>query len=222
MSGHSAPDEYCRVMLEQRPTNLLACLHCDLLQREVPLSGGGAAKCSRCGTILYRHNRHSIDHALALALACAQVLILANLFPLVTLDIRGDRLSASVPQAAWTLYQHDMPELAGLVFITTILAPGVEVAAMIYLLLGLRLKRGRARFAPIFRLIEIIRGWGMIDVLMLGILVAVVKLSSLATVVPGIALWAFASLLVLLPVLNAIFNPRDVWRWFDDRYSCMP
>ena len=58
----------------------------------------------------------------------------------------------------------------------------------------------------------------MIDVLMLGMLVALVKLAALATVVPGIALWSFAVLLVLLTVLSSSFSTRDLWRWSIERY----
>jgi paraquat-inducible protein A len=115
-----------------------------------------------------------------------------------------------------------MPELAALVFVTTTLAPALELAAMIYLLLGLRVGIPQSRFALAFRWVQRLRAWGMIDVLMLGILVALVKLSSLARVAPGLGLWSFAALLVLMAALNITFNPREVWRWFDERQPCTP
>jgi paraquat-inducible protein A len=201
---------------------LIACLDCDLLQRERAEAGTGVSRCCRCGAVIHRAQRHSMGHALALALACAQLWILANFLPLVTMEIRGDHLTASLPRAAWALYEHDMPELAALVFVTTTLAPALELAAMIYLLLGLRVGIPQSRFALAFRWVQRLRAWGMIDVLMLGILVALVKLSSLARVAPGLGLWSFAALLVLMAALNITFNPREVWRWFDERQPCTP
>jgi paraquat-inducible protein A len=59
----------------------------------------------------------------------------------------------------------------------------------------------------------------MIDVLMLGILVSLVKLAALATVVPGVALWSFAALLVLLALLNSSISTRDLWHWSAERYA---
>jgi len=59
----------------------------------------------------------------------------------------------------------------------------------------------------------------MIDVLMLGILVSLVKLAALATVVPGVALWSFAALLVLLTLLSSSISTRDLWQWSEERYA---
>jgi paraquat-inducible protein A len=111
-----------------------------------------------------------------------------------------------------------MTELALLVLVTTLLAPGIQIASILTLLVALRLRRGQRHFAWLFRLVQAIRVWGMIDVLMLGILVSLVKLAALATVVPGVALWSFAALLVLLALLSSSFSTADLWRWSEERY----
>ena len=159
-----------------------------------------------------------MDRPLALAVTCAQVFVLANVFPLVSMNVHGDTISTTMPRAVWALYQHQMTGLALLVLVTTLLAPGIQIASILTLLVCLRLRRGQHHFARLFRLVQAIRDWGMIDVLMLGILVALVKLAALATVVPGVALWSFAVLLVLLTVLNSSFSTRDLWRWSVERY----
>jgi len=111
-----------------------------------------------------------------------------------------------------------MTALALLVLLTTLLAPAIQIASILTLLVCLRLRRGQYHFARLFRLVQAIRHWGMIDVLMLGILVSLVKLAALATVVPGVALWSFAVLLVLLALLNSSFSTRDLWLWSVERY----
>jgi paraquat-inducible protein A len=160
-----------------------------------------------------------MDRPLALALTCAQVFVLANVFPLVSMNVHGDTISTTMPRAVWALHQHHMTGLALLVFVTTLLAPGIQIASSLTLLVCLRLRRGQHHFARLFRLVQAIRVWGMIDVLMLGILVSLVKLAALATVVPGVALWSLAALLVLLTLLSSSFSTRDLWHWSEERYA---
>ena len=155
---------------------------------------------------------------MALALTCALVLVFANVFPIVSMNIHGDTISTTLPRAVWALHEHDMTALALLVLVTTVLAPAIQVASILTLLVCLRLRRGEHQFARLFRLVQAIRDWGMIDVLMLGILVALVKLAAMATVVPGVALYSFAALLVLLNFLGSSVSTRDLWHWSQERY----
>ena len=143
----------------------------------------------------------------------------ANVFPLVSMNVHGDTISTTMPRAVWALHQHHMTGLAALVLVTTLLAPGIQIASILTLLVCLRLRRGQHHFARLFRLVQAVRVWGMIDVLMLGILVSLVKLAALATVVPGVALWSFAALLVLLTLLSSSFSTRDLWHWSQERYA---
>ncbi len=82
---------------------------------------------------------------------------------------------------------------------------------MTYLLLPLRLGRAPPHFAFVFRMLQAVKPWGMVEVLMLGVLVSLVKLANLAGVVPGIALWSFAALMFVMAAVAAVFDPRDLW-----------
>jgi paraquat-inducible protein A len=206
-------------MLDPGASRLLACPQCDLLQKHAHSAPQSKTQCRRCGAVVALPHHASIDRPLALALTCAQVFVLANVFPLVSMNVQGDTISTTMPRAVWALHQHDMTGLALLVLLTTLLAPGIQIASILTLLVCLRLRRGQHHFARLFRLVQAIRVWGMIDVLMLGILVALVKLAALATVVPGVALWSFAALLVLLALLSSSFSTRDLWRWSEERYA---
>lgn len=206
-------------MLHTDSPRLLACPQCDLLQKHTHFTAQSSARCQRCGAVIAPPRHASIDRPLALALACAQVFVLASAFPLVSMSVHGDAISTSMPGAVWALYLHHMGALALLVFVTTLLAPAVQIVSILTLLVCLRLRRGRDHFARLFRLAQVIRVWGMIDVLMLGIPVALVKLAAMATVVPGVALWSFAALLVLLSLLSSSFSTRDLWHWRAERYK---
>jgi paraquat-inducible protein A len=205
-------------MLDPGALRLLACPQCDLLQKHAHSAPQVRALCRRCGAVVDLPRHASIDRPLALALTCALVFVLANVCPLVSMNVHGDAISTTMPHAVWALHQHHMNALAVLVLMTAVLAPAIRIACILTLLVCLRLRRGQHHFARLFRLDLSIRDWGMIDVLMLGILVSLVKLSSLATVVPGVALWSFAALLVLLTLLTSSVTTRDLWHWSAERY----
>jgi paraquat-inducible protein A len=102
--------------------------------------------------------------------------------------------------------------LAIAVFFTAILAPGLRIALLLYLLLPLRLGYAPPGFTQVFRWDLGLVPWEMMDVFMLGILVAVVKLADMATIVPGTSLWAFVALIFLLAGAQAFLDPREIWQ----------
>ena len=193
----------------------IACHECDLLQREVALAPGGVARCARCGATLYRRPKHEIDHTLAWTLAAAVLLVVANSFPVVTLDISGQRTSATLWGAVRTLHDQDMSAVAALVLGTAIVAPATAIAGMLYILAPLRLGRIAPGFALLLRAVDHASPWGMIEVFMLGIIVSLVKLAHLASVIPGIGLWGFAALMLVSIAAAASYDPHDLWVRYD-------
>ena len=196
---------------------LHACHDCDLLLREVALPPGGNARCPRCGAVLYRRRHNGLDRTLAYSMSAAVLFVIANAFPIVGLEAAGHASSTTLFGAVRTLWDEDMHSVAGLVFTTTILMPALEIAALLYLLLPLKLGRVPAGLAPVFRTVQAVRPWGMVEVFMLGTLVALTKLAALASVVPGVALWSFAVLMFLMAAAAASFDTQELWQWVEER-----
>jgi paraquat-inducible protein A len=190
---------------------LIACHECDLLQREGRLPAGGKALCARCGATLYRSHPHSVERTLALALAAGVLFAVANLFPIVSLELQGQRTDATLFGAVHALHGQGMDLVAALVFVTALAMPALQLAALCYLLLPLRLGRAPPRVGPVFRALQAARPWCMVEVFMLGVLVSLVKLAHLASIVPGVALWSFGGLMLLLAAVAASFDPRRLW-----------
>jgi paraquat-inducible protein A len=195
-----------------------ACPECDLLVDEV--TGQDAphysALCPRCGALLHRHSRNSLENTLALACACLVLLVVANAFPVVGLDIQGQRIDITVIGAAIELWQNDMPVVSLLVLVTTTLTPLLEMAGLIWLVLPLIFGRRPPAFAWVFRALQAAHPWAMVEVFILGILVALVKLSHLAEVLPGPAILCFGLVMLLLTTISAIIEPHDLWQAWED------
>jgi paraquat-inducible protein A len=104
-----------------------------------------------------------------------------------------------------------MQELSILVFLTTILLPLMQLSALIYLHLPLKLNRIPYRLPLVLRYLQAIRPWCMVEVFMLGILVSVVKLAKMATLVPGVALYTFMALIFVIAASLASLDPHLIW-----------
>jgi paraquat-inducible protein A len=198
-------------MNTKTPGRLLACHECDLLQREMPLPPAGVLRCRRCNAELSRSRPDSVDRALAFTLSAMVLFVVGNAFPMVGLDVNGELVQTTLLGAARVLYDDGMWPIAALVLATTFVMPLLQMATMVYLLVPLRLGRIPYRFEVVFRLLQRVRPWGMTEVLILGMLVALVKLAHIASVVPGTALWTFGALMVLLAAASGAFDPREFW-----------
>lgn len=197
---------------------MIACPECDALQREprrVPR--GTSVRCWRCATVLMHESRRGIEWVFALLVGGAVLFIIGNAFPLVSLEAQGNGVTTTLFGAVLHMWRQQMHLVAGLVFVTTILAPAFDLAAMLYLTTGvLRVDTGGATSMPpysarVLRAVQAVRPWGMLEVFMLGSLVSIVKLGQMASVVVGPALYSIGTLTLILAAANSTFNPRDVW-----------
>lgn len=193
----------------------IACHDCDLIQRRVALPRGASATCPRCGAVLYKRKTDSLDRTLALSVAGVILFIVANTFPFLAFELKGQVTHTTLSTGVRELYDADMTGLAFLVFLTTILAPMLELAGMLFILGPLRLGRRRAYMRPLFRLTRQLQPWSMMEVFMLGILVSIVKLGTMAKIVPGVALWAFALMILVVAAAAATLDAEDIWQRID-------
>lgn len=191
--------------------SLIACRECDLLQRVTPLTGDFIGRCRRCDAVLYRPRDDNLDRPLAFTLAAAILFVLANAFPIVGLELQGQTTAATLFGMAQTLWNEQMKPLAAVVFFTTILVPALELGAMAYLLIPLRFGVIPQRLPLALRTLQAVRPWGMVEVFILGLLVALAKLAGMASVRPGLALWSFGGLLLMIAAAVASFDSRVIW-----------
>ena len=192
-------------------TSLIACHECDLLQRRVPMASGRRASCPRCRAILYVEPKRSLHDALAWALTAAVLFAVANAFPIVVLELQGQETAATLVGAANALWSQGMYPAAALVLGTLVIAPALELAGLLYLVAPLHMGVVAPGFAAVFRITRALGPWQMFDVLMLGIIVSVVKLGHVASVAPGIGLWAFFGLMFASVATSLTCDATRIW-----------
>jgi paraquat-inducible protein A len=190
---------------------VVACRDCDLLHRLALLPEGTTALCRRCGGVLRRRRHNPIERTLALALASAVLFAVANAFPFLSFEMKGQVTTTTLLSGVFDLYEQGKPEIAALVGTTAVVAPLVQIALLVHVLLPLHLGRLPWRLPGAFRLLRRVTPWSMMEVFLIGILVSISKLAGMATVVPGLALWAFALLMLVLSGALASLDPEAIW-----------
>ena len=196
---------------------LIACQECGQLHYYQDISVGNTAYCVRCSGVLYRHWAHMQDSVLALTITGLILFILSNIFPL--LGLRAQRVDQELHLlgASIAFWQQEYPLLSLLLLFNTILFPLAELLSLLMVLLTVRYQWQARPAIWAFRWMRQLRPWGMLEVFMLGILVAIVKLGDIATLIIGTAFWSFAALIVVMAAANALLDPFTIWRSLERR-----
>jgi len=189
---------------------LAACHCCGLVHRLPTVPRRADARCTRCDSVI-RHGAHPRSSARAAALALTALLIypLALLTPVMTIERLGHTSAASIWDGTVSLLAEGHLAVGLAVLCFSILAPVAKLAAVFTLTAGVRLRAHHR--AATYRFVEWIGRWGMVDVLLVALLVAVVKLGDLVEVTPGVGVAAFGAVVVLSILASAAFDPHQIW-----------
>ncbi|MDF3936624.1 paraquat-inducible protein A [Pseudomonas citronellolis] len=191
-------------------SELIICEYCDAVYRRAELNRHQRALCVRCGGVLQRHNPLGVQQRLALSITGAVLLAFANLYPVMTIGMKGISHSATLWDSVMILSNGAITFIALVMALAIIFAPVLQVTLLTWVL-GFALGGRRAPgFAGCMRALEGLRPWSMLEVCLLGAMVAVIKLAGLLEVIPGIGLVALAALSVLLLYI-AGRDIRDLW-----------
>jgi paraquat-inducible protein A len=190
--------------------NWIICEHCDSLYERTPLKRGEVSSCARCGAVLERGGRLSVEQLLALTIAAGILYIFANVFPVIQIRLEGLSSEASLWQSVQALAEGRITPIALVAGLAIIFAPGLQIIMLGWVLWFAHLNRVAPGFRTCMRTLEHLRPWSMLEVCLLGILVAIIKLAGMLNVSPGAGLWALAMLAVLI-ILIANKDIRFLW-----------
>jgi paraquat-inducible protein A len=200
-------------------SSLVACPQCDLLQRLPEVAAPGTSvRCPRCDKELWRGRQDSLNRTLALSVAAMVLYIIANSVPMLGLSAVGHQAFTTVIGGARQLWHDDQQIVAVLVLFAAVISPALQIGFLLLIVLGSRGERAPAWVGMLLRHVQFTRTWTMIEVMLLGVLVALTKIADYAKVLPGIALFTLFALVVLLAAMQSCFDPREVWNkieWAD-------
>ena len=196
--------------VNQNAANLVCCEECDVVYKRVELKKGEKAYCLRCGAALYKNGR-TLEQLLPLVIASLIVFAISNTYPIVQIELQGIRSETTLFGAVLAMFHEGRGLVAVLVLLTTIVFPLCELLLLLYVLLLVTfLKTKPVGMSIALRIIRVFRIWGMIEVFLIGVLVTLVKLAVMVTIIPGVALWSFSALTVLMVLVMSV-KVSDIW-----------
>ncbi|KPU59808.1 paraquat-inducible A family protein [Pseudomonas fluorescens] len=189
---------------------LIICEHCDSVYQKVTLAKHQKTLCTRCGGVLQRYNGLTVEQRLALTFTALMLWLFANVYPVMSISLKGMKNSATLWDSVLALSLGPITFIAMVAAIAMIIAPIFQLLLLIWVL-GFALARQRSPgFRFCMRWLEALRPWSMLEVCLLGAMVAVIKLAGLLDVLPGIGLFALAALSLMM-IRIAGRDIRDLW-----------
>ena len=190
---------------------ILICTECHELNKQEPDTD--EQTCTRCGALVHARRPNSLTRTWALLITAAILYIPANLLPIMTINSLGQGAPSTIMAGVIQLVQHGMYPIAAVVFIASILVPTFKLVGIGLLLFSVQRHQplsARQRIV-MYRFIEFIGRWSMLDIFVIAILVAVVNFGRLASVEANLGAAAFASVVILTMLAAVTFDPRLIW-----------
>jgi len=202
--------------LTAKRAGLVACHACGRVDNWRPAAE--PQHCTRCGAVLHRRNPDSLMRTWALLIAAALLYIPANLLPVMhTASLVGAEDDTIMSGVVYFWTSGDWP-LALIVFVASIMVPMLKLSVLVLLTVT---SQQRSRWRPeqrikLYRIVERIGRWSMLDVFVVTLTVALVRFKSLAVITAGPGALAFASVVILTMLASMQFDPRLIWDYVDE------
>ena len=199
---------------------LLSCHSCSLLSR-APRAPHADVICPRCGAALHARKPNSIARTWALILAAYLFYIPANVLPVMAVTSLGKTQADTILSGVIYLLLHGMWPLALLIFFASVMVPMLKLVILTFLLVSVQ---RRSRWRPVdrtrlYRITEAVGRWSMVDIYVVTILVALVKLGNLATIEARAGAVFFAAVVISTMFAAMTFDPRSIWDVMETKHE---
>jgi len=197
--------------LSARSAGLVACVTCGKVHQRPP--PGEAGWCVRCGSRLHSRKPASIQRTWALLITGALLYIPANIYPIMVTQSLGRPEENTIIGGIIVLWHHGSYLIASVVFAASVVVPVLKFAVILYLLSSVhrRSRLALSQKVKLYHLTEFIGPWSMVDVFVVALLVALIKMGGVASITPGVAAIAFAAMVGITMVAASSFDPRLLW-----------
>jgi paraquat-inducible protein A len=198
-------------MLMSNRADVISCTCCGLMQHVPPISRHQRIICARCESKLHTVSRNSNPRTAAIALAALILYPVAVTLPMLQITQFGHATDTSILKGVATLLSGSQWLVGIVVLLCSIIFPVGKLIALLALNTGALNRLAAKHKAFVHRLVEFTGRWGMLDVLLVAVLVAALKLGNMMDVQPGPAAAAFTLCVILSLIASATFNPRQIW-----------
>jgi len=196
---------------EDELDNFVICHKCFTLNEEIPVADGSKACCSECGHILYKYDSKLIDHGLALSFTGLIFFILANMFPLLQIDILGTQQFITIPKTIFSLFENGFFIVGFIVVFLIFVFPLMIFLINLLLFFLLKIERGEQLTKELLILLSHITPWSMADIFFISLLVALVKLIAFGQIHIGISFWALMAFVLIDIYITKSIQLSEIW-----------
>jgi paraquat-inducible protein A len=193
-----------------RSLGLLACLDCRLTVRGIRAP---ELRCPRCHARLHERKPHSLALTAVLLVAAAVLYVPANVLPVMDTRTFFDDENDTIMSGVLVLLHSGSWPIALLVFVASIVVPLLKILALGILLYSAwrPSPRGRLQRSQLYRMVEFVGRWSMLDIYAISLLASLVQIQSFATIIVGLGAWAFGAVVVLTLLAARTFDERLLW-----------
>jgi paraquat-inducible protein A len=190
--------------------NLALCKACHQL---TPCEADQTVACQRCGATVSLRMPHSIERTWAFLIAAMVTLIPANVLPMMTILLFGHGQPSTIMGGVIELVEYKMYPIAAVIFIASFMVPFFKIFSLMTLLIKVQRdnKLTAQQCTRLYRIVEFLGRWSMLDVYVVTLMIAIVQLGSLASIVGGAGVAAFGCSVILTMIASHSFDPRLIW-----------
>jgi len=196
---------------EDELDTLIICHQCHTLHEEVPIKDGTKALCTVCGSILYRYDSKLVDYGLAWSITGLIFFVLANLFPIVNIELLGHKQFITIPKTFVALFDNGFYVVGILCMFFIFLFPLIIFTINTIIFALLKLKKAPTFTKELLILLSHIKPWSMSDIFLISILVALVKLIGYAQIHMGVAFWALVIFVLIDLYITKRIHLSEIW-----------
>jgi len=195
----------------------IACHECDLLVSYPKLDPGSVVTCPRCDYVLTKKHKNAMERILAFSLSGLVFLLMSSLYPFLSFSAKGQGREVTLLQSIDVLANEQQVLLALMILVVILIIPASFLMGVLYVVGSLKY---RAELPPqgkqILRFILALAPWSMVEIFLIGTMVSLVKIASLATITLGMSFWAYIVFTVLMTLVLLHLDKVEVWQWVED------
>lgn len=201
--------------------DVIVCHGCDHVFDNVPFTAGQQLSCTHCGEVMKVKHANWLMQAAAFTLTGIILFLVTLSFPFMGLEAAGQEQSSRLLSGVGALLDRDQYLLASLVFITIFLMPLLELMGLSYVIGSRVLNFKPPGLAKVLHVLFLIRPWNMMEIFFIGVLITTIKLGDIASLLPGIGLYAFAGLILVLIYSHTHLDREALWQWlrYENRFN---